>query len=86
MAFPFGEKAICFGATRVDMAEVDAARNKRSWFTGQTRHRFFASLRAMREGRLPVRVSAIKVEALEPRYLLSADIMPMADLHGEGAS
>lgn len=87
MAFPFGSKTFKSGITEVDSKEVQQARKKLpQWFSGQSRHRFYDSLRAIREGRVPVKVSAVKVEALEPRYLLSADIMPMADLDGDGAA
>ena len=84
MAFPFLSKSFR-GATQVTPKIPDAAQTPNSWFRGESRHRFLRQVRAIQSGRMPVQVSAVRIDALEPRYLLSADIMPMADLDGSGA-
>ncbi len=86
MAFPFAPSSFRIGATKVEPAKLSRREEPQRWFSGETRHRFLSRFRAIQERRLPVSVSAIKVEALEPRYLLSADLIPMSDLDGDGAS
>ncbi|MCB9928999.1 MAG: LEPR-XLL domain-containing protein [Alphaproteobacteria bacterium] len=84
MAFPFGQSSF-------EPPKVSRFRSLPllPWMARQTPHRFFFRKRKpLTKAERPVRVSAIKLESLEPRYLLSADLMPLSvDMAGiDGAS
>ena len=83
MAYPFGAKA--FGLPQSDRRKLIPSL---SWKSGKTQHRFFSKFRRSSKKAQPVTVSAIKLEAMEPRYLLSADLMPLSVEMGglDGAS
>ncbi len=87
MAHPFGMKS--FASTEPKFKPKFRALSfpSLSWLAGKTRHQFLQRdglsnklnwRRSKRTAPRPVTVSATKLEQLEPRYLLSADLMPLS--------